>query len=123
MSQVNSVKDLIDKHAKCLVQNRGQTPLEDIKSSFYSRLRTTNGDPVFKKNTRLLNSVVTSLKSVMIPKSTSPCNIDRFIIANKQGDHDFYRNTPHSNATKVEIFNSSDLRKANSTMMTNHIAV
>ena len=41
MSQVNSVKDLRNKHAKCLVQNRGQTPLVDIKRSSYNRPRTT----------------------------------------------------------------------------------
>ena len=41
MSQVNSVKDLRNKHAKCLVQNRGQTPLVDIKGSSYPRPRTT----------------------------------------------------------------------------------
>ena len=41
MSQVNSVKDLRDKHAKCLVQNRDQTTLLDIKASSYSRPRTT----------------------------------------------------------------------------------
>ena len=41
MSQVNSVKDLRNKHAKCLVQNKGKTPLIDIKSSFYNRPRTT----------------------------------------------------------------------------------
>ena len=41
MSQVNSVKALRSKHAKYLVQNRGQTPLVDIKSSSYSRPRTT----------------------------------------------------------------------------------
>ena len=33
MSQVNSVKALRDKRAKCLAQNMGQTPLVDIKSS------------------------------------------------------------------------------------------
>ena len=33
MSQVKSVKDLRNKHAKCLVQNRDQTYLIDIKSS------------------------------------------------------------------------------------------
>ena len=33
MSQVNSVKALRDKRAKCLVQNIGRTPLIDIKSS------------------------------------------------------------------------------------------
>ena len=37
MSQVNSVKDLRNKHAKCLVQNRGQTNLTDINN----RPRTT----------------------------------------------------------------------------------
>ena len=47
MSQVNSVKDLRNKHAKCLVQNKGKTPLIDIKGSSYPRPRTTNGDPVF----------------------------------------------------------------------------
>ena len=41
MSQVNSVKDLRDKHVKCLIQNRGQTTLIDIKISSYSRPRTT----------------------------------------------------------------------------------
>ena len=41
MSQVNSFKDFRNKHAKCLVQNRGQTTLSDIKGSFYSRPRTT----------------------------------------------------------------------------------
>ena len=41
MSQVNSVKDLRNKHAKCLVQNRGQTTLIDIKGSSYDRPRTT----------------------------------------------------------------------------------
>ena len=41
MSQVNPVKDLRNKHAKRLVQNRGQTTLIDIKSSFYDRPRTT----------------------------------------------------------------------------------
>ena len=41
MSQVNSVKDLGNKHAKCLVQNRGQTTLSDIKGSSYDRPRTT----------------------------------------------------------------------------------
>ena len=62
MSQVNSVKDLRNKHAKCLVQNKGKTPLIDIKRSSYNRPRTTNGDPVFKINTRPLNSAVTSFK-------------------------------------------------------------
>ena len=42
MSQVNSVKDLRNKHAKCLVQNRDKTPLIDIKGSSYHRPRTTN---------------------------------------------------------------------------------
>ena len=43
MSQVNSVKDLRNKQAKCLAQNMGLTPLVDIKSSSYSRpLRTTH---------------------------------------------------------------------------------
>ena len=41
MSQVNSVKDLRNKHAKCLVQKRGKTSFIDIKGSFYSRPRTT----------------------------------------------------------------------------------
>ena len=41
MSQVNSVKDLRNKHAKCLVQKRGKTSLVDIKGSSYSRPRTT----------------------------------------------------------------------------------
>ena len=41
MSQVNSVKDLRNKHAKCLAQNRGQAPLVDIKGSSYDRSRTT----------------------------------------------------------------------------------
>ena len=41
MNQVNSVKELRDEHAKCLVQNRGQTNLTDINSSSYSRPRTT----------------------------------------------------------------------------------
>ena len=41
MSQVNSVKALRDKNAKCLVQNRGQTTLSDIKGSSYDRPRTT----------------------------------------------------------------------------------
>ena len=41
MSQVNSVKDLRNKHAKCLVQNRGQIPLVDIKRSSYNRPKTT----------------------------------------------------------------------------------
>ena len=41
MSQVNSVKDLRNKHAKCLVQNRGKTYLIDIKGSSYDRPRTT----------------------------------------------------------------------------------
>ena len=41
MSQVNSVKDLKNKHAKYLVQHRGQTPLVDIKGSSYNRPRTT----------------------------------------------------------------------------------
>ena len=41
MSQVNSVKDLRNKHAKCLVQNRGKTSLIDIKGSSYDRPRTT----------------------------------------------------------------------------------
>ena len=58
MSQVNSVKDLRNKQAKCLVKNRGKTSLIDIKGSSYSRPRTTNGDPVFKKNTRDLESSV-----------------------------------------------------------------
>ena len=62
MSQVNSVKDLRNKHAKCLVQNRGQTTLIDIKRSSYNRPRTINGDQVFKINTRPLNSAVTSFK-------------------------------------------------------------
>ena len=54
MSQVNSVKDLRNKHAKCLAQNRGQTPIVDIKSSSYSRLRTT----------LLVNKYVTMERSV-----------------------------------------------------------
>ena len=37
MSQVNSVKALRDKRAKFLAQNKGQTPLVDIKISSYSR--------------------------------------------------------------------------------------
>ena len=42
MSQVNSVKALRDKRANFSAQNKGQTPLVDIKSSSYSRpLRTT----------------------------------------------------------------------------------
>ena len=41
MSQVNSVKDLRNNHAKCLVQYRGKTPLVDIKGSSYNRPRTT----------------------------------------------------------------------------------
>ena len=41
MSQVNSVKDLRDKHTMCLVQNKGQTTLIDIKKTSYSRPRTT----------------------------------------------------------------------------------
>ena len=41
MSQVNSVKDLRNKHAKCLVQNRGKTSLINIKRSSYNRPRTT----------------------------------------------------------------------------------
>ena len=41
MSQVNSVKDLKDKNAKCLLQNRGKTTLIDINSSSYSRSWTT----------------------------------------------------------------------------------
>ena len=67
MSQVKSLKDLRDKHANCLVQNWCQTTLIDIKSSFYSRPRTTKSDPVFKKNTRPLKSAVTSLELVVIP--------------------------------------------------------
>ena len=62
MSQVNSVKALRNNHAKCLVQNRGQTTLLDVKGSSYDRLRATNGDPVFKINMRPLNSAVTSFK-------------------------------------------------------------
>ena len=62
MSQVNSVKDLRNKHAKCLVQNRGKTSLLNIKGSSYNRPRTTNGDPVFKINTRPLNSAVIIFK-------------------------------------------------------------
>ena len=81
MSQVNSVKDLRNKHAKCLVQNKGKTPLIDIKGSSYSRPRTTNGDPVFNMS--------------MQPSYT----------------------------TKVEMLNTLDLRNANTTMMTDHIAV
>ena len=42
MSQVNSVKDLRNKHAKCSVQNRGKTSLVGIKGSSYTRPRTTN---------------------------------------------------------------------------------
>ena len=41
MSQVNSVKDLRNKHAKCLARNRDRTPYVDIKSRSYSRPRTT----------------------------------------------------------------------------------
>ena len=41
MSQVNSGKDSRNKQAKCLVQNWGQTTLINIKSSSYSRPRTT----------------------------------------------------------------------------------
>ena len=41
MSQVSLVKDLRNKSAKCLVQNRGQAPLVDIKGSSYDRPRTT----------------------------------------------------------------------------------
>ena len=41
MSQVNSVKDLINKLAKCLVQHKGQNSLIDIKGSSYDRPRTT----------------------------------------------------------------------------------
>ena len=33
MSQVNSVKDLRDKHAKYLAQNKDQSPLLDIKQT------------------------------------------------------------------------------------------
>ena len=42
MSQVISVIDLRDKVTKFLAQNSGQTPLVDIKSSYYSRSRTTS---------------------------------------------------------------------------------
>ena len=42
MSQGNSVKALRNKHAKCLVENKGKTPLIDIKGSSYDRPRTTN---------------------------------------------------------------------------------
>ena len=52
MSKVNSVKDLRNKHAKCLVQNRDKTPLIDIKGSSYHRPRTT------KFNNCLLTTVV-----------------------------------------------------------------
>ena len=45
MSQVNSAKNLRNKHAKCLVQNKGKTPLIDIKGSSYPRPRTTAGLP------------------------------------------------------------------------------
>ena len=41
MSQVNSVKDLRNKHAKCLVQKRGKTSLKDIKGCSYDTPRTT----------------------------------------------------------------------------------
>ena len=41
MSQVNSVKDLRNKHAKCLVQNKGKSPIIDIKGSSYDRHMTT----------------------------------------------------------------------------------
>ena len=42
MSQVNSAKALRDKRAMFLAQNKGQTPLVDIKRSSYSRpLRNT----------------------------------------------------------------------------------
>ena len=41
MSQVNSVKDLINKLVKCLVQHKGQNSLIDIKGSSYDRPRTT----------------------------------------------------------------------------------
>ena len=51
MSQVNSVKDLRNKHAKCLVQNRGETPLVDIKGSSYDRPRTTPLLQLYKKKT------------------------------------------------------------------------
>ena len=123
MSQVNSVKDLRNKHAKCLVQNRGQTTLLDVKGSSYDRPRATNGDPVFKINMRPLNSAVTSLESVLIPNSTSSGNIDRLLIADKQGDHYFYRNIPPSYATEVETLNSLKLRNASNIMMTDHTEV
>ena len=51
MSQVNSVKDLRNKHAKCLVQNKGKTPLIDIKGSSYDRPRTTIFQKKIIKNT------------------------------------------------------------------------
>ena len=41
MSQVNSVKDLKNKQAKCLVQNKGKITLIYIKGSSYPRPRTT----------------------------------------------------------------------------------
>ena len=50
MSQVNLVKALRDKHNKFLAQNRGQTTLIDIKSSSYSRPRTTNPYTPYTKN-------------------------------------------------------------------------
>ena len=78
---------------------------------------------MFKINTRPFKSALTSLESVVILNSTSPVNIVRLLIADKQGDHDIYRNMPPSNATKVQMLKSLDLRNANSTMMTDHIAV
>ena len=78
---------------------------------------------MFKINTRPLKSALTSLESVVIPNSTSPGNIVRLLIADKQGDHDIYRNMPPSNATKKQMLKSLDLRNANSTMMTDHMAV
>ena len=66
---------------------------------------------------------MTSLESVVIPNSTSPGKIYRLLIADKQGDHDLYRQTPPTNATEDEILNSLELRNAKSTKMTDHIAV
>ena len=56
MSQINLVKDLRDKLAKCLAQNRDQTPFVDIKSSSYSRPGTTIKLQTLKSNIQLKNS-------------------------------------------------------------------
>ena len=73
MSQVNSVKDLRNKQAKCLVQNRGKTSLIDIKSSSYPRPRTTV--EYFLESLSLENKYLSSLKHSFYKLSNKAFNM------------------------------------------------